>query len=398
MTRSASALTAASIARFCGSASRSHLASSVEVKPLTVVSGERISCATVETRSAWSRSARRRARVSRNATTSRLHRAARPVPHVPGGDQELPAGSSRAAPAAARGGRSGCRAPGTARRSSTSPRRPSRPAAAPRGSPARAASPVVPSIRRPARFSAVTRPSGPATSTPSGSSSYVVAAGLPPGPCAPGRGRAPQGIARRVSRHPSTAPRRATRPALRRAEANRQTAAAAARFRLSARGEIGIRTLASASAPVSAGRPQASFPNSHAVGSGELRQVGQLALAGAVGGQHGEAGGAGGGERVAAGRRRGRPAGGTASRRWPARSCRCTGRRCRRPARPRPRRPRRRCAARCRRCPGRGCRRGRRPAAGRRPARWPAARRAPGRPRRCPAGWRSRTARPRPGR
>ena len=49
------------------------------------------------------------------------------------------------------------------------------------------------------------------------------------------------------------------------AEAYRHTAAAAARFRLSARPYIGTRTRASAAAASSAGRPCASEPNSHAV-------------------------------------------------------------------------------------------------------------------------------------
>ena len=61
VTRSASALTVASMTFFCSSLNRSHLASSVAVKPFTLVSGERSSCATVETRSARLRSCRSRA-------------------------------------------------------------------------------------------------------------------------------------------------------------------------------------------------------------------------------------------------------------------------------------------------------------------------------------------------
>ena len=48
VTRSASASTVSSISRFWSSVNRSHLASSVAVKPLTLVSGERSSWATVD--------------------------------------------------------------------------------------------------------------------------------------------------------------------------------------------------------------------------------------------------------------------------------------------------------------------------------------------------------------
>ncbi len=60
VTRSASALTVSSMTRFWSSVNRYHLASSVAVNPLTLVSGERSSCATVETRSARLRSSRAR--------------------------------------------------------------------------------------------------------------------------------------------------------------------------------------------------------------------------------------------------------------------------------------------------------------------------------------------------
>ena len=59
VTRSASASTVSSISRFWSSVNRSHLASSVAVKPLTEVSGERSSWATVAISSAWLRSVRR---------------------------------------------------------------------------------------------------------------------------------------------------------------------------------------------------------------------------------------------------------------------------------------------------------------------------------------------------
>ena len=73
VTRSASAFTVSSMIFFCSSVNLSHLASSVAVNPLTLVSGERSSWATVETRSARLRSARSRASVSRKATTSRTN-------------------------------------------------------------------------------------------------------------------------------------------------------------------------------------------------------------------------------------------------------------------------------------------------------------------------------------
>lgn len=70
VTRFASASTVSSISRFWSSVNRSHLASSVAVKPFTEVSGERSSCATVAMSSAWLRSVRRRASVPRILTTS----------------------------------------------------------------------------------------------------------------------------------------------------------------------------------------------------------------------------------------------------------------------------------------------------------------------------------------
>ncbi len=71
VTRSASASTVSSISFFWSSVNRSHLASRVAVKPLTEVSGERSSWATVAISSAWLRSVRRRASVSRRETTTR---------------------------------------------------------------------------------------------------------------------------------------------------------------------------------------------------------------------------------------------------------------------------------------------------------------------------------------
>ena len=77
VTRLASASTVSSISRFWSSVNRSHLASRVAVKPLTEVSGERSSCATVAISSAWLRSVRRRASVPRSETTSAADRAGR---------------------------------------------------------------------------------------------------------------------------------------------------------------------------------------------------------------------------------------------------------------------------------------------------------------------------------
>lgn len=71
VTRLASASTVSSISRFWSSVNRSHLASSVAVNPLTDVSGERSSWATVAISSAWLRSVRRRASVPRRQTTTR---------------------------------------------------------------------------------------------------------------------------------------------------------------------------------------------------------------------------------------------------------------------------------------------------------------------------------------
>lgn len=71
VTRSASASTVSSISRFWSSVNLSHLARRVAVKPLTEVSGDLSSWATVAISSAWLRSVRRRASVSRRATTTR---------------------------------------------------------------------------------------------------------------------------------------------------------------------------------------------------------------------------------------------------------------------------------------------------------------------------------------
>ena len=90
VSRSASALTVSSIIFFWSSLSLSHLDSSVATKPLTPVSGERSSWATVATRSERSRSSRSRARAERSDTATcrtGLARARRAA--MPGGDQQL---------------------------------------------------------------------------------------------------------------------------------------------------------------------------------------------------------------------------------------------------------------------------------------------------------------------
>ncbi len=69
---------------------RSQFDSSVDVKPLTPVSGDRSSCATVATRSDLSRSTYCRARASRTATARQSDHAAGPVPVQPAGDEDLP--------------------------------------------------------------------------------------------------------------------------------------------------------------------------------------------------------------------------------------------------------------------------------------------------------------------
>ena len=71
LSRSASALTVASISFFCSSLSLSQRFSSACTKPFTPVSGERISWATVATRSERSRSSRARPRPERSVTATR---------------------------------------------------------------------------------------------------------------------------------------------------------------------------------------------------------------------------------------------------------------------------------------------------------------------------------------
>ncbi len=71
VTRSASASMVSMMSRFCSSVNRSQRRSKVEEKPLTEVSGERNSCASVDSSAAWSRSARWRATAPRRATTTR---------------------------------------------------------------------------------------------------------------------------------------------------------------------------------------------------------------------------------------------------------------------------------------------------------------------------------------
>ena len=75
VTRSASALTVSSMTRFWSSVNLGHLASSVAVNPFTLVSGERSSWATVETRSARLRSSRIRCSVPRRVIAIRWTRA-----------------------------------------------------------------------------------------------------------------------------------------------------------------------------------------------------------------------------------------------------------------------------------------------------------------------------------
>ena len=87
--RSASLSTASSIRRRWSSVNRSHLFSSVEVNPLTPVSGDRSSWATVAIRSACSRSARSRASVPRKHTTTRSTGPPRSAADVGGGDQQI---------------------------------------------------------------------------------------------------------------------------------------------------------------------------------------------------------------------------------------------------------------------------------------------------------------------
>ena len=61
------------------------------MKPLTEVSGERSSWATVAISSAWLRSVRRRASVSRRETTTRRTGPVGCGAHVARGDEDLPA-------------------------------------------------------------------------------------------------------------------------------------------------------------------------------------------------------------------------------------------------------------------------------------------------------------------
>jgi hypothetical protein len=70
VSRSASTFTVSSIIFFWASLSLSHFDSNVDTKPLTPVSGERSSWATVATRSERSRSRRSRARAERNETAT----------------------------------------------------------------------------------------------------------------------------------------------------------------------------------------------------------------------------------------------------------------------------------------------------------------------------------------
>ena len=101
VTRSASLLTVSSMTRFCSSVKRSHLASMVAVKPLTLVSGERSSWATVETRSARLRSSRARAPPSRRVIVTIDVAAALRLAYEPGRDIQLLAAGQVQRPAPA---------------------------------------------------------------------------------------------------------------------------------------------------------------------------------------------------------------------------------------------------------------------------------------------------------
>ena len=111
---------------------------------------------------------------------------------------------------------------------------------------------------------------------------------------------------------------------------------------------------ASASAPHSARQPLGLGAEQPRGRAGQLRQLGPASRSPAPSAASTRSPARGQRATMRPRRAARRPAGGTGCRPRPGRTCRCTGRRCRRPAPPRPRRPRRRCAARCRRCPGRG--------------------------------------------
>ena len=87
--RSASELTVVSISLRCSSLSLSHRLSSAWTKPLTPVSGERSSWATVATRSERSRSRRARPPTVADADGDADHRRQRPLAHQPGGGEHL---------------------------------------------------------------------------------------------------------------------------------------------------------------------------------------------------------------------------------------------------------------------------------------------------------------------
>ena len=184
-----------------------------------------------------------------------------------------------------------------------------------------------------------------------------------------------------------------------RALAYRHTAAAAARFRLSARPWIGTRTERSAASVTSAGRPFASLPNSHCVGARKRSAIGEVVQVVDVQSRP---------PRARSGRRHGprrspppgsrprRCRGETSFRPTRAQPCRCTRRRCDRRTPPRPRRRHPRCARSCRRFRDRWRGRGRPPTGRRAPEPSRAARQRLGRPPRGPAATPSRTASPPP--
>ena len=89
LSRSESAWTVVSISFFCSSLSLSHRLSIACTKPLTPVSGERSSWATVATRSERSRSSRARPRPLRRLTARPLISAVAASRSEPGGGQHL---------------------------------------------------------------------------------------------------------------------------------------------------------------------------------------------------------------------------------------------------------------------------------------------------------------------
>ena len=103
VTRSASASIVSSMRRFWSSVNRSQLRSRVEENPLTPVSGERSSWATVVSRAALSASARRRPSASRRPSTTARTGSPGPPAHVLRGDEQLAPGGQHEQPLAVAG-------------------------------------------------------------------------------------------------------------------------------------------------------------------------------------------------------------------------------------------------------------------------------------------------------